>query len=53
MESVGGWINYNDLDNYVSKYRDPVKGSFMGYDILSMGPPSSGGLLVIHMLNML
>lgn len=53
METVGGWINYNDLDSYVSKYRDPVKGSFMGYDILSMGPPSSGGLLVIHMLNML
>tara|TARA_X000000950_G_scaffold185688_2_gene224894 strand:- start:2613 stop:4319 length:1707 start_codon:yes stop_codon:yes gene_type:complete len=53
METVGEWINYNDLENYVSKYRDPVKGSFMGYDILSMGPPSSGGLLVIHMLNML
>ena len=53
METVGEWINYNDLESYVSKYRDPVKGSFMGYDILSMGPPSSGGLLVIHMLNML
>jgi gamma-glutamyltranspeptidase/glutathione hydrolase len=37
----------------VSKYRQPVKGSFLGYEIISMGPPSSGGLLVVHMLNML
>jgi len=53
MKSVGGWIDYEDLENYVSKYRQPVKGSFMGYEIISMGPPSSGGLLVVHMLNML
>ena len=52
MEAVGGWIDFKDLDNYVSKYRQPIKGSFMGYDIISMGPPSSGGLLVVHMLNM-
>jgi len=52
MKAVEGWIDYKDLENYVSKYREPIRGSFMGYDIISMGPPSSGGLLVVHMLNM-
>ena len=52
MKAVGQWMDYKDLENYVSKYREPVKGSFMEYDIISMGPPSSGGLLVVHMLNM-
>ena len=53
MNKVGGWITLEDLDNYVSKYRKPIFGSFKGYDIISMGPPSSGGVLLIHMLNML
>ena len=52
MKNVGGWITYKDLENYTSKYRDPVKGSFQDYEIISMGPPSSGGLLLVHMLNM-
>jgi len=52
MKNVGGWITYNDLENYTSKYRDPVQGSFQDYEIISMGPPSSGGLLLVHMLNM-
>ena len=50
MKNVGGWITYKDLENYTSKYRDPVKGSFQDYEIISMGPPSSGGLLLV--LNM-
>ena len=52
METVGGWITHTDLENYESKYRDPVQGSFKGYDVISMGPPSSGGVLLVHMLNM-
>ena len=52
MKNVGGWITYKDLENYTSKYRDPVKGFFQDYEIISMGPPSSGGLLLVHMLNM-
>ncbi len=52
MENVGGWITHKDLENYKSLYRDPIEGSFKNYDILSMGPPSSGGILLIHMLNM-
>ena len=53
MNKVGGWITLEDLDNYTSKYREPIFGSFNGYEIISMGPPSSGGILLIHMLNML
>ena len=52
MKNVGGWITHKDLENYTSKYRDPIKGSFQDYNIISMGPPSSGGILLIHMLNM-
>jgi len=52
MKNIGGWITHKDLENYTSKYRDPIKGSFQDYDIISMGPPSSGGILLIHMLNM-
>ena len=52
MKNVGGWITHKDLKNYKSLYRDPIEGSFKNYDILSMGPPSSGGILLIHMLNM-
>ena len=52
MKIVGGWITHKDLENYKSLYRDPIEGSFKNYDILSMGPPSSGGILLIHMLNM-
>jgi len=53
MKKVGGWITYQDLDNYLSKYREPIIGSFNDYNIISMGPPSSGGILIIQMLNML
>ena len=53
MKKVGGWISLDDLENYKAKYRQPVKGKFSDYDIISMGPPSSGGLLLVHMLNML
>ena len=52
MKNIGGWITHKDLESYTSKYRDPIKGSFQDYDIISMGPPSSGGILLIHMLNM-
>ncbi len=49
----GGFITRDDLENYTSVYRDPVVGTFRDYEIVSMGPPSSGGVLLIQMLNML
>ena len=53
MENHNGFITMEDLKNYQSVYRDPILGDFLEYEILSMGPPSSGGLVLIHMLNML
>ena len=53
MKNGNGIITYKDLENYSSKYRTPVQGNFHDYEILSMGPPSSGGVLLINMLNML
>jgi len=48
-----GLITHEDLLNYESKYREPITGSFNGYEIISMGLPSSGGTILIEMLNML
>ena len=48
-----GLITHEDLLNYESKYRDPMIGSFKEYEIISMGLPSSGGTILIEMLNML
>jgi len=53
MNRGNGLITKADLENYHSVYRTPVKSKFRDVDIISMGPPSSGGLLLVHMLNML
>ena len=52
MKNVTDWITLKDLDNYISKYRKPVIGEFKGLEVISMGPPSSGGILLVMMLNM-
>ena len=53
MKRGNGLISHEDLENYSSVYRDPVKGIYKGHEIISMGPPSSGGALLINMMNML
>ena len=53
MNKGTGLITHEDLINYSSVYREPAIGSFKDLEIISMGPPSSGGALLIHMLNML
>ena len=53
MVEGNGFITKEDLDNYHSVYRIVVTGNFKDLDIISMGPPSSGGVLLIQMLNML
>ena len=53
MAEGNGFITKDDLDNYRSVYRTVVTGDFKDLDIVSMGPPSSGGVLLIQMLNML
>ena len=53
MNKGNGIISSTDLEEYSSVYRDPVVGTYKDYKIMSMGPPSSGGVLLINMLNML
>jgi gamma-glutamyltranspeptidase/glutathione hydrolase len=51
MAANGGLISREDLASYEAKERAPVKGTFRGFDIVSMAPPSSGGTALIQMLN--
>jgi gamma-glutamyltranspeptidase/glutathione hydrolase len=53
MAANGGLITKADLASYRAKERPAVRGTFLGYEIISMPPPSSGGVALIEMLNML
>ena len=53
MAANGGLITEEDLAGYEAVERAPVTGEFRGYKIVGMGPPSSGGLLLIQMLGLL
>lgn len=53
MERGGGDMTRADLAQYRSVWRDPVRGTYRGHEIWSMGPPSSGGVLLVQILNML
>ncbi|HJT29230.1 MAG TPA: gamma-glutamyltransferase [Pyrinomonadaceae bacterium] len=48
-----GLMTMDDLRGYVAKERAPVRGNYRGYEIISMPPPSSGGAVLIQMLNIL
>lgn len=53
MQRGGGLISHQDLVEYQPKWRKAIKGQYRGYTIWSMPPPSSGGALLVQMLNML
>lgn len=53
MAANGGIITREDLAGYQAIIRKPVRGSYRGFEILSMPPPSSGGVALIEMLNIL
>ncbi|MFZ6654173.1 gamma-glutamyltransferase [Undibacterium sp. TJN19] len=53
MQQHAGLISATDLKNYKAVERIPVKGNYRGYEVMSMPPPSSGGVHIIQMLNML
>ena len=53
MRDGGGLITEEDLALYQAIEREPVRGNYRGYDIISMPPPSSGGVGIIQMLNIL
>ncbi|MEQ1907876.1 MAG: gamma-glutamyltransferase [Vicinamibacterales bacterium] len=53
MRANGGIINRDDLKNYKAVRRVPVSGTYRGYEIVAMPPPSSGGVTMIEALNIL
>ena len=53
MKDKNGLISSYDLKNYRPIWRKPIKGNFEKYEIITMGPPSSGGIHIIQMLNIL
>ncbi|MEX2130568.1 MAG: gamma-glutamyltransferase, partial [Pseudohongiellaceae bacterium] len=53
MRANGGIITEEDLAAYEAVEREPVRGTYRGYEIISMPPPSSGGVVLVEMLNIL
>jgi gamma-glutamyltranspeptidase / glutathione hydrolase len=53
MKANGGLITMADLKAYQAKKRGVVKGTYRGYDVIGMPPPSSGGMAIVQMLNVL
>ncbi|NNL29851.1 MAG: gamma-glutamyltransferase, partial [Gemmatimonadetes bacterium] len=53
MRRGGGMITEEDLARYRARERTPVTGTYRGYDVISMPPPSSGGVAIVTMLNIL
>jgi gamma-glutamyltranspeptidase/glutathione hydrolase len=53
VQKGGGLITAEDLANYEVKEREAIRGTYRGYDIISAPPPSSGGVALIEILNIL
>jgi gamma-glutamyltranspeptidase/glutathione hydrolase len=53
MKRHNGLMTLADLHGYVAKERQPLRGKYRGYEVISMPPPSSGGAVLIEMLNIL
>src|SRR5438132_2009759 len=53
LKRHGGLITLEDMRGYVAKERETLRGNYRGYEIISMPPPSSGGAVLLEMLNIL
>jgi len=53
VQAAGGRMNLDDMKSYRAIEREPVRGTYRGHEIVSMPPPSSGGIHVIELLNIL
>jgi gamma-glutamyltranspeptidase/glutathione hydrolase len=53
MKSGNGLISLEDLQTYEAKWRDPIEADYKNYHIISMPPPSSGGVALVQMLEMI
>jgi gamma-glutamyltranspeptidase / glutathione hydrolase len=53
IQKRGGLVTAADLAGYEVKEREPIRGTYRGYDIISAPPPSSGGVALVEILNIL
>ncbi|MEJ5263275.1 MAG: gamma-glutamyltransferase [Ignavibacterium sp.] len=53
IQSLGGIMTHEDLENYFPVERNPVISTYRDYEIITMGPPSAGGITLIQTLNIL
>ena len=53
VSSLGGYITLEDLEKYQPLEREPITGNYRGYKVVSMPPPSSGGIALVELLNIL
>ena len=53
MKTGGGLITKDDLAKYEALERKPIHGTYRGFDVYGPPPPSSGGICLIEMLNIL
>ncbi|RQW06610.1 MAG: gamma-glutamyltransferase [Calditrichaeota bacterium] len=53
IKKYGGILNAEDLQGYRTVIRQPVKGTYRGYEIISAAPPTGGGIALIELLNIL
>jgi gamma-glutamyltranspeptidase/glutathione hydrolase len=53
MKKNGGLITEEDLARYEAREQKPIHGTYRGHDVYSMSPPSSGGVALVEMLNIL
>lgn len=53
MKENGGIITKKDLRNYTAIEREPIKGTYKDFEIYSMPPPSSGGVALMEMMNLM
>jgi gamma-glutamyltranspeptidase / glutathione hydrolase len=53
IQKGGGLITERDLADYQVKEREPIRGKYRGYDVISAPPPSSGGIALVEILNIL
>ena len=53
LQKGGGLITAQDLANYEVKEREPIRGTYRGYEVISAPPPSSGGTVLVESLNIL
>ncbi len=53
MQKNGGLMTKEDLASYKAVERSPISGDYRGYQVFSMPPPSSGGIHIVQILNIL